>query len=121
MFSETIDDSPMPLIISMCCLLLDTASKQKSFVKYVDLAGSEDPKTGENDARFKEGTNINNTLVVLGRIIRDLSENQRVEYWRESLLTQVLKPSLRDNSLATIICTVTPLDNHNSETVKTLE
>lgn len=75
----------------------------------VDLAGSEKPDL--NKSTFSEGLHINKSLLVLGKIIRELAkkktETKQLNY-RECKLTRILSPALGGNSLASIICTVSP-------------
>lgn len=75
----------------------------------VDLAGSEKP--GSTKATFNEGLHINKSLLVLGRIIRELLEkstNVRHVNFRECKLTRILSPALGGNSFTAVICNVSP-------------
>ncbi|GBG77218.1 hypothetical protein CBR_g23545 [Chara braunii] len=92
----------------------------------VDLAGSERiTKTGSGGERMKEGTFINKSLHVLGKVINKLSEGSdrlglHIPY-RESSLTRILQPALGGNSKTAIICNVTPSAIHIEETKTTLQ
>jgi hypothetical protein len=79
-------------------------------VSFVDLAGceraekTEGKRSGDKVKRFQEGININKGLTVLGSVLTALAErplNQDKRWvipYRESKLTQVLKPNLDGNS-----------------------
>lgn len=75
----------------------------------VDLAGSEKPDSAK--LTFNEGLHINKSLLVLGKIIRELSKkksNLKQVSFRECKLTRILSPALGGNSLTAVICTVSP-------------
>lgn len=75
----------------------------------VDLAGSEKPDL--KAPSFNEGLHINKSLLVLGKIIRELAKknsNLKKVNFRESKLTRILSPALGGNSLTSVICTVSP-------------
>ncbi|CRK87590.1 CLUMA_CG001387, isoform A [Clunio marinus] len=98
----------------------------------VDLAGSEKPDASATTT-FNEGLHINQSLLVLGKIIRELAKKnlslKRVNF-RECKLTRILSPALGGNSYASVICTAAPtvLDEtyhtlcfaQNAEKVKTV-
>ncbi|XP_063722284.1 kinesin-like protein KIF16B, partial [Symsagittifera roscoffensis] len=111
-------------------------------INLVDLAGSEraDPSSDYNRERFKEGVNINKSLVSLGNVIDSLAElsqqsssrpsaatsakqkdqpNIHVPY-RESVLTFLLRDSLGGNAYTTMIATVSPSSSAYHETISTL-
>jgi centromeric protein E len=58
------------------------------------------------------GTNINNSLMVLGQVISKLSDGASVGHvpFRNSKLTRILKNSLGGNTKTAIVCTVTPAE-----------
>ncbi|AMD21654.1 HFL202Cp [Eremothecium sinecaudum] len=88
-----------------------------SSIKLVDLAGSERAKVSKtSDDRFKEGKNINKSLMTLGRVIQMLSRKNRpmgVAY-RESLLTRVLRENLDGNSITCILACISPCEYEES-------
>ncbi|XP_044263302.1 kinesin-like protein klp-20 [Tribolium madens] len=96
----------------------------------VDLAGSE--RTGNrcyNASRFREGANINKSLVALGNVISALAEDtaknskgirRRFIPFRDSVLTWLLKDTLGGNSDTVMIATISPSSECYSETVNTL-
>ncbi|KAH3759814.1 kinesin family member 15 [Pelomyxa schiedti] len=89
----------------------------------VDLAGSERQKsTGATGSRLREASNINNSLSVLGSVIRTLSMSGAKQFirYRDSKLTFLLKDSLGGNSKTSIVATVSPIDASMSETFSTL-
>ena len=78
-----------------------------SQLNLIDLAGSENAsKTCCVGLRFKEGANINKSLLALSNVINSLSQKQFVNY-RDSKLTRLLQPALGGNSKTAIICTIT--------------
>jgi hypothetical protein len=66
----------------------------------VDLAGSERAsQTGASGERFREGNNINKSLMTLGIVISKLSEGSTDHIpFRSSKLTRILKNSLGGNA-----------------------
>ena len=91
-----------------------------SQLNLIDLAGSENAsKTCCVGLRFKEGANINKSLLALSNVINSLSQRQFVNY-RDSKLTRLLQPALGGNSKTAIICTITDDAAHYSETMNTL-
>ena len=96
-----------------------------SKLHFVDLAGSERAKrTGAEGARLKEGININQGLMTLGKVISALSDEKNagghVPY-RESKLTRMLQDSLGGNSLTYMICCISPADTNFEETLNSLK
>lgn len=93
-----------------------------SQLNLVDLAGSERcNQTGAVGDRFKEGTNINKSLLVLGQVISKLSDGHPVEHLgiRNSKLTRILKNSLGGNTRTAVVCTLSPAEFQ--QTKSTLE
>lgn len=77
----------------------------------VDLAGSERVnQTGATGSRFTEGSHINKSLLALGCVIQQLSENEQHAFvnYRNSKLTRILQASLGGNAMTAIICTISP-------------
>ena len=86
----------------------------------IDLAGSENnKKTGNQGIRMTESTNINKSLLALGKVINALVKNQRVPY-RDSKLTRFLQDSLGGNSLSVLIANIASSYKHFQETNNTL-
>ncbi|XP_023929910.1 kinesin-like protein KIF18A isoform X2 [Lingula anatina] len=89
----------------------------------IDLAGSERATVTTNrGARFREGANINRSLLALGNCINALADGkvkgQHVPY-RNSKLTRLLKDSLGGNCRTVMIAAVSPSamtydDTHNT-------
>lgn len=100
-------------------------SVKTSQFNLVDLAGSEGvSKTGSEGIRFREGSNINKSLLALSKVIQRLSSFQSklkvfINY-RDSKLTRILQPALGGNSKTIIICTLSQLFWNYQESVKTL-
>ncbi|KAK9877506.1 hypothetical protein WA026_018615 [Henosepilachna vigintioctopunctata] len=95
----------------------------------VDLAGSERAGTKiHTTSRFREGANINKSLVALGNVISALAEQPsrnktfrtRFVPYRDSVLTWLLKDTLGGNSNTVMIATISPSSGCYSETVNTL-
>ncbi|NWJ01303.1 KI18A protein, partial [Crypturellus undulatus] len=90
----------------------------------IDLAGSERASaTNAKGARFREGTNINRSLLALGNVINALadpkSKNQHIPY-RNSKLTRLLKDSLGGNCRTIMIAAVSPSSLFYDDTYNTL-
>ena len=121
--------------------------KRSACLSLVDLAGSErQADTNASGKRLKEGSNINKSLLTLGRVINRLTEQAsrerrearraarsgkapkspmkreqtKIVPYRESKLTRILKQSLGGNARTTILCTITAAPEHEEETVSTL-
>ncbi|NWH66561.1 KI18A protein, partial [Geococcyx californianus] len=91
----------------------------------VDLAGSERARvTNTKGARFREGTNINRSLLALGSVINALadpkSKKQHIPY-RNSKLTRLLKDSLGGNCRTIMIAAVSPSSMFYDDTYNTLK
>ena len=96
-----------------------------SQINLVDLAGSEGvSKTRSEGIRFREGSNINKSLLALSKVIQRLStcqnKNKVFINYRDSKLTRILQPSLGGNSQTIVICTLSQLFWNYQESVKTL-
>ncbi|KAF7279793.1 hypothetical protein GWI33_006717 [Rhynchophorus ferrugineus] len=109
-------------VISVCC---DGVK-----LHLVDLAGNERAGSrGYGPNRFREGANINKSLVALGNVISTLadqsktssqsSKNKFVPY-RDSVLTWLLKDTLQGSSRTVMIATISPSSTCYSESVNTL-
>lgn len=98
---------------------------EKSFssqLNLIDLAGSENVSKAKCEGiRFKEGANINKSLLALSNVINRLSQNPKnfVNY-RDSKLTRLLQTALGGNSKTAIICTIADDNSHYQETLNTL-
>ncbi|XP_066492740.1 kinesin-like protein KIF18A [Tiliqua scincoides] len=91
----------------------------------IDLAGSERASaTKAKGARFREGANINRSLLALGNVINALadpkSKKQHIPY-RNSKLTRLLKDSLGGNCRTIIIAAVSPSSMFYDDTYNTLK
>ncbi|XP_042738637.1 kinesin-like protein KIF18A [Lagopus leucura] len=91
----------------------------------IDLAGSERASaTNAKGARFREGANINRSLLALGNVINALadpkSKKQHIPY-RNSKLTRLLKDSLGGNCRTIMIAAVSPSFMFYDDTYNTLK
>ncbi|XP_075402072.1 kinesin-like protein KIF18A [Tenrec ecaudatus] len=91
----------------------------------IDLAGSERASaTSAQGTRFREGTNINQSLLALGNVINALADakrkNQHIPY-RNSKLTRLLKDSLGGNCRTIMIAAVSPSSVFYDDTYNTLK
>ena len=80
-----------------------------SKLSFIDLAGSERVEMTQNKgARLAEGSNINKSLLALGKVINKLSEKASDGYvpYRDSKLTRLLKDSLGGNTKTVLITCV---------------
>lgn len=105
----------------------DQTTERTSRIRLVDLAGSERAKSTEaTGMRLREGSNINQSLSTLGRVIAALADpkhgkGQRkkdVVPYRDSILTWLLKDSLGGNSKTAMVACISPADY--DETLSTL-
>jgi len=102
-------------------------SKENGEFKYaklsmIDLAGSErSSATGGLGARFKEGSNINKSLLALGNCINNLADGLRHIPYRDSKLTRLLKDSLGGNCVTIMIANVSPSPLSYEDTYNTLK
>ncbi|XP_009935440.2 kinesin-like protein KIF18A [Opisthocomus hoazin] len=91
----------------------------------VDLAGSERASaTNAKGARFREGTNINCSLLALGNVINALADPKRKKQhipYRNSKLTRLLKDSLGGNCRTIMIAAVSPSSMFYDDTYNTLK
>merc|ERR1712226_685922 len=87
----------------------------------IDLAGSEKGSaTGTKGARFREGANINKSLLALGNCINALAEGSKYIPYRNSKLTRLLKDSIGGNCRTVMISNVSPSSMTFEDTFNTL-
>nr|XP_021181955.2 kinesin-like protein KIF18A isoform X1 [Helicoverpa armigera] len=99
-------------------------SSQLRIVKLsmIDLAGSERASaTGCVGDRFKEGANINKSLLSLGNCINRLADGSSYIPYRDSKLTRLLKDSLGGNCKTVMIANVSPASISYEDTYNTLK
>lgn len=72
--------------------------------------------------RITEGSNINKSLLALGKVINKLSEKKVGIYipYRDSKLTRLLKDSLGGNTRTVLITCITPNKSQQDETLHSL-
>ena len=112
---------------------LDTGEMRVSTLDLVDLAGSERvSKTGASGTRMKEAGSINSSLLVLSRVIEQLSMADRAKSkakakaiekfvpYRESMLSKLLKNTLGGNSVTTLLICASPHCYNIAETINSL-
>lgn len=117
-------------------LSTDSTIERTARMRLVDLAGSERAnRTEATGARLREGSNINQSLTTLGRVIAALADPKRqraqarglpnqtkrrgdVVPYRDSVLTWLLKDSLGGNSKTAMVACISPTDYE--ETLSTL-
>ncbi|CAO3653703.1 unnamed protein product [Mucor hiemalis] len=88
----------------------------------VDLAGSENSRSsGSVGTRQRETSNINRSLLTLGRVINSLVAHTDHIPYRESKLTRLLKDSLGGQTKTYIIATVSPEIQCHDELRSTLD
>lgn len=88
----------------------------------IDLAGSERGcATGHTGERFREGNNINRSLLALGNCINALAEGRRHVPYRDSKLTRLLQDSLGGNCKTVMIAAVSPSSVTLEDTYNTLK
>ena len=86
----------------------------------VDLAGSEAVAKASGN-RAAEGVGINESLLHLGNVIRALAEKKPFIPYRDTPLTWVLRDSLTETCLISMIFCVSPSAQDISETLHTLK
>lgn len=109
---------------------IDKASGKKtnekvSDINLIDLAGSERAgSTGATGDRLKEGSNINRSLMILGKVISALAkkaEGKNVQPpFRESALTFLLQNALGGNTKTSMVAALSPANINHDETLSTL-
>jgi len=99
-----------------------------SRVNLVDLAGSERGRTRKlNDksdciaAQEEEAININKSLLVLNKVISNLSDSKIYAPFGESKLTRLLKNSLGGNAFTVLVVNLSPSAKDYGETLSSLE
>jgi len=93
----------------------------KSHLHLVDLAGCERVKKSKVvGGRLVEATKINGSLLVLGRCLSALIDEQRHVPYLESRLTALLRSAFGGNSRTTAIITAHSDDDHADETLQAL-
>jgi len=99
-----------------------------SRVNLVDLAGSERGRTRKlNDqsdcisAQEEEAININKSLLVLNKVISNLSDGKIYAPFGESKLTRLLKNSLGGNAFTVLVVNLSPSAKDYGETLSSLE
>ncbi|CAL1687585.1 unnamed protein product [Lasius platythorax] len=94
---------------------------QRVKLSMIDLAGSERASaTGCKGIRFKEGANINKSLLALGNCINNLADGIKHIPYRDSKLTRLLKDSLGGNCHTVMIANIGPSDLTYEDTYNTL-
>jgi len=94
---------------------------QRVKLSMIDLAGSERASaTGCKGVRFKEGANINKSLLALGNCINNLADGIKYIPYRDSKLTRLLKDSLGGNCHTVMIANIAPSSITYEDTYNTL-
>ncbi|XP_055824104.1 kinesin-like protein KIN-12F [Solanum dulcamara] len=101
-------------------------SSKMSRMSLVDLAGFDKNIPDDAGKQFvKEGKYVKKSTSLLGHLVNVLSERSRsrkledVSY-SSSTLTHLMRESLGGNAKLSVICVISPENNHSSETVSTL-
>ncbi|XP_055607885.1 kinesin-like protein KIF18A [Uranotaenia lowii] len=104
--------------------MVDKTTGQKKTVKLsmIDLAGSERAASTKGiGIRFKEGANINKSLLALGNCINKLADGLKHIPYRDSNLTRILKDSLGGNCQTVMIANISPSSLTYEDTYNTLK
>uniref|UniRef100_A0A6A7FXA6 Kinesin-like protein KIF18A n=1 Tax=Hirondellea gigas TaxID=1518452 RepID=A0A6A7FXA6_9CRUS len=92
-----------------------------SKLSMIDLAGSERAcSTGCEGQRFREGANINRSLLALGNCINALADGKSHVPYRDSKLTRLLKDSLGGNCRSVMVAAVSAASTTFEDTFNTL-
>lgn len=99
-----------------------TQTKKTVKLSMIDLAGSE-RAVGQKCAglRFKEGANINKSLLALGNCINKLADGASHIPYRDSNLTRIIKDSLGGNCQTIMIANVSASSYSYEDTYNTLK
>ena len=90
-------------------------------ITFIDLAGSESlNEIGVDLQRYKEGMQINESLICLGSLIRQAALNTKPNYDLH-LLTQLMQDALGDNSKTLLIACISPSKYNIAQTRQTLD
>ncbi len=90
-------------------------------ITFIDLAGSESlNEIGVDLQRYKEGMQINESLICLGSLIRQAALNTKPNYDLH-LLTQLMQDALGDNSKTLLIACISPSKYDIAQTRQTLD
>lgn len=95
----------------------------RSKLSFIDLAGSERVQLTQNKGmRLVEGSNINRSLLALGKVITALSDRQGEGYvnFRDSKLTRLLKDSLGGNTKTVLLTCISTHSQQVDETIHSL-
>ena len=86
------------------------------------MAGSErgSATSSRGQARFREGANINKSLLALGGCINALAEGAKYVPYRNSKLTRLLKDSIGGNCRTVMISNISPSNLTYEDTYNTL-
>lgn len=113
-------------IMSIASYTSDYTAEWISY-KFCDLAGSERlKKTGNQGVRLKEAQKINSSLLVLGRCLDTIHQNQRKKKQqdivpvRESKLTFFLQSALLGKEKLTMVVNLLPVDEYYGENLNVL-
>lgn len=99
-----------------------TSTKRTVKLSMIDLAGSERAQSTKcKGLRFKEGANINKSLLALGNCINKLADGCKHIPYRDSNLTRILKDSLGGNCQTLMIANVSPSSMTFEDTYNTLK
>ncbi|KFB51558.1 AGAP006803-PA-like protein [Anopheles sinensis] len=99
-----------------------TGQKRTVKLSMIDLAGSERAASTKGlGARFKEGANINKSLLALGNCINKLADGLKHIPYRDSNLTRILKDSLGGNCQTVMIANISPSSLTYDDTYNTLK
>uniref|UniRef100_A0A182I6D3 Uncharacterized protein n=1 Tax=Anopheles arabiensis TaxID=7173 RepID=A0A182I6D3_ANOAR len=99
-----------------------TGQKRAVKLSMIDLAGSERAASTKGvGIRFKEGANINKSLLALGNCINKLADGLKHIPYRDSNLTRILKDSLGGNCQTVMIANISPSSLTYDDTYNTLK
>lgn len=90
----------------------------------VDLAGSEQvAKSGVTGKQLQEAKHINTSLLALENVTSALAQRSRGKHvpYRASKLTYLLQPALTLSSRVLFYVTISPIQQHTTESIKTLQ
>ncbi|XP_026469910.1 kinesin-like protein Nod [Ctenocephalides felis] len=109
-------------LFTVNCNIKNGNHETNACLHLVDLAGTEGVReTGHEGAAFTEGIKINQSLLGLHLLLRNLAKSENTVSYRESVLTTLLQDALNSNNYVTLIGCISPSMEHIKRTITTLE
>jgi len=96
------------------------SKKLRGVLTMVDLAGSENSKkTNAQGKQIDEASDVNKSLLLLTKVIRELGRGKNVLDWRTHKLGELLKPTLTQNDATPKCLIITCVDPSTDQSIET--